>query len=412
MGSLIIDTEEQKKLSEITELITDGSHFSPQTIEKGYPYVTVRDISDKGEVDIVGCKKISPEDFSKLVSGNCKPQIGDVLFSKDGTVGKVALVTFDTPFVVLSSLAIIRPNKKVVLPKFLAYMFSSPNIREYAIGLKTGAAIKRVVLKTIKNLVFPIPSLKEQEDIVEKLDALFARLDEAIALLEENTYHMQALMGSVLNEIYSEGDTNLQDVCSINPRKSEVRDLPEDTMVSFLPMAELNEHRVDFTPIEEKPLGEVYKGYTYFKDGDVLLAKVTPCFENGKAGLAKNLINGIGFGSSEFHVLRASEEVLPEWVYYAILSAQFRESGKANMTGSSGLKRVPPQFVAEWKIPVPDIATQTREIKKITRIHEHTIELEKAAKEKLNYLKSLKNSLLDAAFKGELKNTPDIPVTI
>src|SRR5687768_8712810 len=94
----------------------------------------------------------------------------------------------------------------------------------------------------------------------------------------------------------------ISDACIINPPKSEVKGL-KGLDVSFLPMADLNENKLSFNPKQIQKIENVFQGYTYFKDGDVLLAKVTPCFENGKAGVAKSLVNGIGFGSSEFIVL-------------------------------------------------------------------------------------------------------------
>jgi type I restriction enzyme M protein len=123
-------------------------------------------------------------------------------------------------------------------------------------------------------------------------------------------------------------------------------------------MADLNEHRIAFKPSEEKSLAEVSGSYTYFEDNDVLLAKVTPCFENGKAGIAKGLKNSIGFGSSEFYVLRCSTEVLPEWVYYCVMHPFFRERAIAQMTGTGGLQRVPRSFVEEFLIPLPPLNIQ------------------------------------------------------
>lgn len=86
----------------------------------------------------------------------------------------------------------------------------------------------------------------------------------------------------------------------LNPKKSEISNLPPETIVSFVPMATVNEHRKSFVPTEERTLSEVYSGYTYFQNGDVLLAKVTPCFENGKSGIATGLTNNIGFGQVSF----------------------------------------------------------------------------------------------------------------
>ena len=148
------------------------------------------------------------------------------------------------------------------------------------------------------------------------------------------------------------------EVCLINPRKNELAGLDPGTIVSFVPMAEIYEHRITFQPLQKKVLSEVSASYTYFKDRDVLLAKVTPCFENGKAGIARGLVNGIGFGSSEFYVLRPGLSVLPEWLYFCVMHSQFRESGIAQMTGTGGLQRLPRDFVKHFQIPLPPLEVQ------------------------------------------------------
>ena len=148
------------------------------------------------------------------------------------------------------------------------------------------------------------------------------------------------------------------EVCLINPRKNELAGLDPGTIVSFVPMAEINEHRITFQPLQEKVLSEVSASYTYFKERDVLLAKVTPCFENGKAGIARGLVNGVGFGSSEFYVLRPGLSVLPEWLYFCVMHSQFRESGIAQMTGTGGLQRLPRDFVKHFQIPLPPLEVQ------------------------------------------------------
>ncbi|MDX6767540.1 MAG: N-6 DNA methylase [Candidatus Methylacidiphilales bacterium] len=148
------------------------------------------------------------------------------------------------------------------------------------------------------------------------------------------------------------------DVCAVNPSKNKVMARSADTRVSFVPMADLNEHRISFQASDEKALSEVGASYTYFEDNDVLLAKVTPCFENGKAGIARDLVNGIGFGSSEFYVLRPSAQVLPEWIYFCVMHPLFRESAVAQMTGTGGLQRVPRDYVENFQIPLPPLEVQ------------------------------------------------------
>jgi type I restriction enzyme M protein len=154
---------------------------------------------------------------------------------------------------------------------------------------------------------------------------------------------------------------SLGEVCEINPKKSEIRDLPNKMLVSFVPMEDLNENRIGFVPKKVKPLGEVVKSYTYFKDNDVLLARVTPCFENGKAGIARGLVGGIGFGSSEYFVIRPSAEILPEYVYRQITTRDFRTHGINQMTGTGGLQRVTINYLLSYSFPLPPIEIQ-REI--------------------------------------------------
>ncbi len=171
-------------LSEVCVTITDGSHFSPAQSEEGYAYVTVRDLQD-GEINLSGAKRISEKSFLELSKNGCAPQLGDVLFSKDGTVGKVALVSNSELFVVLSSIAILRPNTKVLLPEFLAFVMQSPKFLADAIGKKTGTAIRRIVLKDLKRLTFYLPPLDEQKRIVAKLDEALGYVDELIDLQKQ-----------------------------------------------------------------------------------------------------------------------------------------------------------------------------------------------------------------------------------
>ena len=150
----------------------------------------------------------------------------------------------------------------------------------------------------------------------------------------------------------------LGDVCTINPLKAEIKDRDNNLDVTFLPMADVIENQPMVNPIQIRKLGEVYTSYTFFRDNDVLLARVTPCFENGKAAIVKGLRNGIGFGSSEFTVLRASEKVTPYWLYLMITSDLFKRKGKDAMTGTGGLQRIPNEFVSSFPIPLPPIPIQ------------------------------------------------------
>jgi type I restriction enzyme S subunit len=153
----------------------------------------------------------------------------------------------------------------------------------------------------------------------------------------------------------------LGEACKIKPPKSEAREqLAADALVSFLPMEDMGINEKFVKATQKKPLSKVQGSYTYFADGDVLLAKITPCFENGKLGIAQDLTNGIGFGSSEYIVFRPDKTISKEWLYYYLSRETFRVEGAARMSGAVGHKRVSKEFIENYPIPVPPLAEQQR----------------------------------------------------
>jgi type I restriction enzyme, S subunit len=129
-------------------------------------------------------------------------------------------------------------------------------------------------------------------------------------------------------------------------------------MVPFIPMAAVSE---DGTVVERRRhLEDLRGGYTYFEKGDILLAKITPCFENGKIAYLSSLSHPFGFGSTEFHVLRPTRSIDPRYLYHALRSERFRRAGVASMTGSAGQQRVPARFVTRYRLPLPDPSEQRR----------------------------------------------------
>lgn len=153
----------------------------------------------------------------------------------------------------------------------------------------------------------------------------------------------------------------LGEACQLRPPKSEVRRrLQPAALVSFLPMEDLCIDGPEVVPIQTRALSAVDGSYTYFAEGDVLLAKITPCFENGKLGIAAGLTNGVGFGSSEYFVLRPQPGLTKEWLYYYLARERFRDEGAARMSGAVGHKRVQKEFLEGYPIPVPPIPEQQR----------------------------------------------------
>ncbi|MBU5349151.1 restriction endonuclease subunit S [Paenibacillus lautus] len=151
---------------------------------------------------------------------------------------------------------------------------------------------------------------------------------------------------------------SLNEIADINP-KTDTRHLSDDSLVTVLPMSSVSEEGI-IKEHQISTLTNIKKGLTLFKENDVLLAKITPCMENGKRAIAKELQNGIGFGSTEFHVIRAKQEVLPEFVYYFISQNSFRKEAELNMTGSAGQKRVPSSFLKTVKVSLPPIEEQNK----------------------------------------------------
>ena len=149
-----------------------------------------------------------------------------------------------------------------------------------------------------------------------------------------------------------------ENFCEINPNKKSIENIEDSTEVSFIPMAAVSE-KGEIDTSEIKTYSEVKKGFTSFSDKDVLFAKITPCMENGKGAVAEGLKNNLGFGSTEFHVLRPKQELCDSyWLYYLMSLPEFRKKAELNMKGSAGQKRVPANFLAKFEISLPPIGLQ------------------------------------------------------
>ena len=151
--------------------------------------------------------------------------------------------------------------------------------------------------------------------------------------------------------------TPIKHLALLNPRKSDFAGDTEQ-LCSFVPMEKLKTGVVQLD--EERPIEEVIGGYTYFEDGDVLQAKVTPCFENKNVAIAKGLTNGIGFGSSEINVLRPYQGVNAEYLYYRVQEDSYMSFCTSSMIGAGGLKRVPTDVINNFKIAAPTLCEQTQ----------------------------------------------------
>lgn len=165
------------------------------------------------------------------------------------------------------------------------------------------------------------------------------------------------MFGNPLSDVQKYGLKKLGECCGLNPRRPRLN-LEDSDMVSFVPMPSVSEngHLVD---VADEEYGKVKKGFTYFENNDVLFAKITPCMENGKGTIAQDLTNGIGMGSTEFHVLRPINNISNAyWLLALTRMPIFRERASKNMSGTGGQKRVGAAFLENFLVGLPPIGEQ------------------------------------------------------
>jgi type I restriction enzyme, S subunit len=193
----------------------------------------------------------------------------------------------------------------------------------------------------------------------------------------------------------------MPDIADINP-PGFARDPVDNEHISFVPMQAVEAMTGHLDLSQRRPWCDVRKGYTRFQDGDVLFAKITPCMENGKVTVAKNLVGGLGAGSTEFHVIRPSATVLPDYVRLFLLQESFRREARARMTGTAGQLRVPTAFLEETLIPLPPLGEQHRLIEAIDTYFARLDEAEATLARVKRNLNRYRASVLQAAVDGHL----------
>ncbi len=226
-----------------------------------------------------------------------------------------------------------------------------------------GATIKGIKLDVLQKVEIPNIPLKDQETIVSKLSLL----QSAICGRKKQIEQLDILVKARFIELFGDPayyrddwrSVELGTCCELNPKKTSDARLNDNLSVSFIPMPAVSEDG-DIDTSEIRQYSEVKSGFTYFQERDVLFAKITPCMENGKGAVAQNLFNGIGFGSTEFHVLRPKDQVSnPYWIHTLLSFENVRKDAEANMTGSAGQRRVPASFLKTYKVVLPTIEKQT-----------------------------------------------------
>ncbi len=303
-------------------------------------------------------------------------------------------------------------NTNIIDPKYLGYFFRTNFISQQAEYLSKGAAaISKLTLNPPQfwDLTITLPPLPEQHRIVGKIQKLSKHIEEAKKLKETNNKKIHSLLDAELRKIVRRAKEKkewefgpIPQYAEVNPSRKGKIDLSSDCPVSFVPMSAVD----GITGvIKERYVKEYYrvsKGYTWFKEGDVIFARITPCMQNGKSAIAINLESGHGFGSTEFHVLRPGPKIISEWLHLLVRSKDFRHDASLLFKGTAGQQRVPASFLEQKTIAVPPIPEQKRLVDHLEKIAGQVQNL-RTINDKLEIeLNALLPSTLDKAFKGEL----------
>lgn len=304
---------------------------------------------------------------------------------------------------------VLRP-KPFYLPKAFYYALQSVNIPNFGY---------RRHFPLFNKFSIPLPPFAEQQRIVDRIESLFAKLDEAKEKAQAVVDSFETRKAAILHKAFTGELTAkwreehgvrmesweqcaLSDVCTVNPKKADTKDLPDELEVSFFPMPALSEIYGEITNPQTRLLKEVRSGFTNFSEGDVVFAKITPCMENGKSAVVGKLVNDIGYGTTEFFVLRCSDRLYNRFLYHLVRDKLFRDKAKAVMAGAVGQQRVPKRYLETYKLNLPKFNEQ----REIVRILDGSFAKEQQTKETaeavLGRIDLMKKSILARAFRGEL----------
>ena len=351
----------------------------------------------KGIADVSDTSGKITEEGLAAISAQLLP-VGTVLFSSRATIGKLGISR--VPLATNQGFANFIP-KNFVDAKYLAYCLLHYTAEITALAGST--TFKEVTKTALKKFKIPLPALSEQRRIVEILDqadALRKKRAEADAKAAR-------ILPALFYKMFGDPATNPKgwptkqfgdpDVATINPRFAG-KNISADTAFSFIPMADVDETWGRIVGRQVRSYSEIMRGFTPFQDGDVLFAKITPCMQNGKAAIARNMVNGFGFGSTEFHVLRAGALCTPEWIYVLVRLPWFRKQAESNFTGTVGQQRVPTDFLSRYTTGCPPIVLQRKFSKAVVRFQEWVEQRERSMKS----LENIFSALLHRAFTGDL----------
>lgn len=382
-------------LSSLTDDISDGSHNPPKNVGSGVPVLSAKNIIGN-DIDFSSTNRWATEDQWILEDKKIHIAPGDVLLTIVGTIGRTAVVKTNKKFMLQRSVCILKPKQRLLDSTFLSFALGSPHILQWMNDRAAGTAQKGVYLKTIKNMPFPLPPLEEQKRIVEKLDSLFSKIGVIQKSMDEvsqlgASLEKQLLQSSISGKLVPQLDgesevvqigqapqeapfeipkkwkwTSLGEIAKINPSVSLAS---KNTDLSFVPMKAVSPgYSSRIEDAERISFSSIKQGYSKFINGDLLLAKITPCFQNRKSVIAQGLIKSLGCGSTEFHVLRASEGVDPKFLLLFLKSDWFISYGVEHFKGTAGQQRLNATDLKKCPFPLPPLNEQKRIVEKLDKL--------------------------------------------
>ncbi|MDV4316400.1 MULTISPECIES: restriction endonuclease subunit S [Acinetobacter] len=381
-------------------------------------YLKAQNIQPNGiNIDQVESMWFSPDECKKLLL-----QKSDVLVSEGGDAGRSAIWNCELEeCYIQNAINRVRP-KYVNNSKYFLYWMKFLKSTDFINIICNKATIAHYTAEKLEGSPIFLPSSDEQKNIANFLDHETAKIDHLIEkqqqLIELLKEKRQAVISHAvtkgldpnvpmkdsgvawLGEVPEHWDTTkIKYVAELTPKKSEVSS-NDNRLCTFVPMEKLK--LGSLIKDEEKPISEVIGGYTYFKNGDLLLAKVTPCFENKNMVVASDLKNGIGFGSSEIYVLRTNHKVNTQFLYYRLQEDQFMELGTGAMTGAGGLKRVPSEFLNNFEFALPPLSEQIAITKYLNQYLIKNQYLINKAQSAIQLMQERRTALISAAVTGKI----------
>lgn len=298
----------------LKEPLKNGLNYRKEDFGFGTKFVNVSDIFCPGVIDTTKLDRINLplKDVEKY-----RLKTGDILIvrsslKREGVAFPAIFIEGEEPVVFCGFLIRVRPNKKKTEPFYLLNYLRSSIARERLVGNSDTVTITNVDQGTLLSLSIPLPHLEEQKRISTKIQELMQETDRARTACEKQLETAKVLPAAYLREVFKSEEAKkwerrrLAEVCEINPRRPKNLNRPLNALATFVPMAAVDERTGTIANAKIVPYSKVSKGYTYFEEGDVLFAKITPCMQNGKHVIARNLIDKVGFGTTEFHVLRSN----------------------------------------------------------------------------------------------------------